>query len=181
MTRTTDKLTRAGMPRRNGATLKWSAAEYVPKKRWWWYVALGWIGLTLTLLFLALGEWSIAAVTAAATLALIIMYAVKPRVWNYKLTEKALMVGKMNWPLQRFRAFTIEKISAGKGRESNVSLVLIPRARFRPAVDIYLTGDEGIDIQIVAALERFLPYDEATIFQTWVRLIDRLARLLKLA
>lgn len=182
MTRTTtDKPMSARMPRQNGAPLKWSATEYVPKKRWWWYVALGWIGLTLTLLFLAWGEWSIAAVTAAATLALIVMYGVKPRVWDYTLTKKELTVGNMTWPLEQFRAFTIEEIPQGKNCMPVFVLILLPRGRLARTRDIYLTGDFDTDTRIGEGLAIDLPFDEVEHYQRAERMLIRFGRWLRLS
>lgn len=181
-TRTTiDKTTAEKKSRKNGASLKWSALEYVPKKRWWWFVALGWIGLTLTFLFLAWGEWSIAAVTSAATVTLIVMYSGKPRVWDYTLTKKELTVGKMTWTLKQFRAFTIEEISQGKNRESVFVLVLLPQGRFARARDVYLTGDLAVDARISDTLSTELPFDEAERYQRTERLLNRAGRWLKLS
>ena len=151
--------------------LRWIATEYVPKKRWWWYVVLGWIGLTLTFLFLALGEWSIAAVASAAALALIVMYAVKPRVWHYTLSKTMLTVGKLTWPLEQFRAFTLEEISQGKNRKPVLVLILLPRGRFAGTRDVYLTGDFDFDSQITERLAADLPFDEAEQYQTFARIL----------
>lgn len=40
--------------------LEWEATEYVPKRRWWWYLALGFLTFEATLILYAYGNWSAA-------------------------------------------------------------------------------------------------------------------------
>ena len=176
-------------PKKIGSTgpalpYRWSAAEYVPRKRWWWFIGLGYIVFALTFLLVALGNWSAAALTVVLGIAFFVLYIPKPRVWKYELTRKELRVTgngkKLTWPLDGFRAFTVEEIQRGKNLEPFVSLLLLPRRRLQPARDLYLTGELEHDIEIAEALASVLPYDEATSYRTGVRFIDWLARIVRL-
>jgi hypothetical protein len=159
----------------------WSATEYAPRKRWWWFVALTLIAGWLSLLAIAFQDWFILAVIVSATGAFFVMYLPKPKVWRYQLTDQELHVGERIWPIGDFRAFTIETVAQRKGRDPYELVVLLPRSRFKPARDVYLTGDMAIDALVAGAFGAALPFDEAWDYRQHARLIDRLARRLGLS
>lgn len=163
--------------------LTWSATEYVPKKRWSWYVTFGYITATITLLLLAAGNWSAAMVTFAIGATIFVMYLAKPRLWSYSLESRHLVItsGKRNLrlPLTEYRAFTTEEIR-GSDRKSYVLIVLLPRGRFTVSRDVYLTGDDTKNLQIAEALNGLVAFDEEPPYHFSTKTIDRLARWLRL-
>jgi hypothetical protein len=104
----------------------------------------------------------------------------KPKTWQSELTGEELRVDQMVWRVTDFRAFTIQENVTAKSAGTSQLIVLIPRRRFQPSRDIYLTGNHDQDGLIAAALETVLPYDPATGFAFLMRVIDRLARALRL-
>jgi hypothetical protein len=164
--------------------LAWSATEYVPRKRWWWFVTFGYITLSIMFLLLAAGNWSAGLLTGVLGVAVMVMYLAKPRVWNYQLTPKTLTAearGKrLSWPLEQFRAFTVEEIPQGKKHEPYVLIVLYPEGRFKPSRDVYLTDDVEYNYKIAEALDQVIPYEDVPGGSLSARILDRLARTLRL-
>ena len=164
--------------------LSWSATEYVPRKRWWWYPILGWVVMILTSVLLAAGNWSAAALTLAAGGALVLMYLAKSRVWHYTLTpdELQLSSGKKRrvWPVAEFRGFTTELIYEGKRRAPYELLLLLPRSRFGLLRDVYLP--EGLEprIAIAQALDGVIPFVEELPGRRGGYILTQIARVLRL-
>ncbi len=163
--------------------LTWSATEYVPKKRWWWYVAFSYVVATVALLLLAFGNWSAAMVAFVIGVTIVVLYLAKPRVWTYTLESEQLVItsGKrtLRLALEQFRAFTTE-IVPQRGREAYVLIVLLPRGRFTASKDIYLSGDDAKDLAIAEALNLMVPFEEEPTYEASTRLLDRLARWLRI-
>lgn len=160
-----------------GAALpfSWSAVEYVPKKRWWWFVGLTLVAAWLSLLALATEEWFVLAVIVVAAIALIVSYGRKPRTIDYALTKTTLKVGPMMWRLEEFKTIAVEMIPLRDGSTVEV-LVLIPSRRFRRAQDVYLPGDVETAESIIDRFATLLPVT-ADVSRP---LIDRIARWLRL-
>ncbi|MCU1580019.1 MAG: hypothetical protein JWP19_2223 [Rhodoglobus sp.] len=169
-----------GSDARTALPLTWTATEYVPRKRWCWYVGLGLVATGLAIFAIAIQEWFVLAVIIAATATIFVTYLAKPKAWRYKLTATVLQVGEQVWQLKDYRAFTVEELNQGKRREPYTLIALLPKARFKPARDIYLPGDQVLDLEIVEALRQVLRYEEARSYRRRVGIIDRVARLLRL-
>lgn len=175
--------------RKNGSAgavlpLRWSALEFAPKKRWWWFVGLAAVSLWLCGLALAFQIWSLLAVIVATTLVFFVVYLSTPRVWRYALTKRELRVESgdktLAFRLELYRAFAIEEISRGRGSDPYELLVLLPRGRFQPARDVYLTEDVERNLMIVEGLRSVLAYDEARSYQQNEGFLNRLARFLRI-
>lgn len=165
----------------------WTATEYGPRHRWWWYPVLGYIALVLALGLFLYGNWSTAILTIVLTVALMMFAAMKPRIWHYVLTADQIAITlphrprfNRTHPVERFRSFTIQEMTGSKREPATSLLVLLPRRWFATELDIFLTGDEKADLAIAAAIETVLPYDEAPSYQATERVFNRLARWLRL-
>lgn len=164
--------------------LRWSATEYAPQKRWWWFVGLSVVSLWLCGLALALQIWSLLAVIIATTLVFFVMYTAKPRVWDYELTKKEIRISsgtkKLMLPLAKFRAFTVEELPRAQGSKICELIVLLPCGRLRPASDVYLTDNVERNMMIVEGLTSTLAYDEAQSYLRNERYLNRFVRFLRI-
>ena len=167
---------RAGLP------LIWRATEYVPRKRWWWFLAFGYMVLAVTSLLFAFGNWSAGLLAFVIGIAVFRWYLPKPRDFDYTLTSDTVSISGTNiaWPLDRYRAFIAETIPQGSGRDPVELIVLIPKARFGAARDVYLPDDPTLRTQLWESFVAVLHYDETLTKVRPSRVIDRLARVFRL-
>lgn len=150
-------------------SLKWTALDKAPTKRWWWYVGFVAGSLWLGLLLIALHLWTGLAVLVAVVATVLVVYRWKPREIDVRLDAKNVVINGQAFPLKDYKSFRIE----GEGEQ--VSIVLAPRKFLRLPVVITPSGDDNLDEKILAHLEKRLPYVDA---QPGV--LDRMARWLRL-
>lgn len=160
----------------------WTATEYAPRKRWWWFLAFGYIVLAVTSLLFAFGNWSAGLLAFVIGIAVFRWYLPKPRQFEFILTRDAISISgtKITWPLGRYRAFIVEQIPQRSGRDPFELVVLIPKGRFGTAKDMYLPDDVTVRTHLFETLTTVLPYDETLTNERPGRAIDRMARMLRL-
>lgn len=143
------------------APLRWRATEYAPRKSWWWFVLTGLLGLWLTVFLFAIADWSLACVALVTTIAIFRWYVPRPRTFEFELTERALRIdgGRIQRRLEGYRAIAFERIPQRKHRPPFELIVLLPRARFSAALDVYLPDDDAQAHRIAEKLAETLPLD----------------------
>lgn len=174
--------------KKQAAPLEWTAKEYSPRHRWWWFIVIALVGLYLTLLLLFAGNWSAAALALVITLSLIVFGLTRPGEWHYRLDDDKLVVEgtartrsiRIEWKLADQAAFTRELIQR-RNAEPFELLVLLGRGRLAWPHDVYLTGDPATDEHIVNRLEKTVPRSEAAPFHSASRNLQVLARWLRIS
>lgn len=161
--------------------LTWQATEPERRPRWWWYAGIAIVGAWLTLVSAGLGEWSIALLAAVTTVTILTVHARRPRRFNYRLSAEQLMVNdRSSLDLARYRAFTLRQYPATARDQAHTVVVLIPNRRGLITREIYLTGVSATDTHITDTLVRLMPRDDSEAQPFYVRIIDKLARWLRL-
>lgn len=146
------------------APLEWQSTEYVPKRRWWWYMVLGYVTLAATLVLYAYGNWSAALLALVTGTGIIALHAVKARPWHYRLDGSILTLtlrsSTSELQLESYRAFTIiETVTDVKAGTFVVSIVLLPKRRFGIARDIFLTGDDSTDVRVARRFANHISFE----------------------
>ncbi|TQO19696.1 hypothetical protein FB472_1269 [Rhodoglobus vestalii] len=167
---------------RDSVTLpvQWTATEYVPRKRWWWFIGLVLVAAWFSLLMIALREWSVLAFIVAATLTMLVTYVPRARDQKWTLKMTSLSVDKTTVQLENYRAFTIEELPGTKAIAPRPSITLLPMRRLGWPFSVYLPASEETTAGIIEALEVVLPYNDAVSYQTSTRILQRLTRWLRL-
>lgn len=160
--------------------VQWTATEYVPRKRWWWFIGLVLIAGWFSLLIIALREWYVLAFIIAATLTIFVVYLPRARDQKWTLKTSSLTVDKTTIQLENYRAFTIEELPGTKAIAPRPSITLLPMRRLGWPFPVYLPASETTTAGIIEALEVVLPYNDAVSYQTSTRILQRLTRWLRL-
>lgn len=168
--------------------LNWITEIAHTSHRWWWYLVIGWIGWTLSLLLLASSNWSAALVVAVATIGLLVINTGKPRTWKVTIREGIIAIERVGErqrhyeiPLDRYRGFTVVDMPKGKRDEPQKAIALLPRRRIGRAQLIVLPHDTHEADMIVQLLTDQTPYETAESFRRVDRLLDRATRWLGLS
>src|SRR5690606_1690795 len=66
------------------------AVEYVPRLRWWTFVAIGWFAVPLALILVVYNNVLGAVLTILIAVTWFVVYLPKPRTWNYTLKGNTL-------------------------------------------------------------------------------------------
>lgn len=156
--------------------LTWTAREYVPRKRWWWFVGLAMIALWFSLLLIVLREWYVLAFVLTATVTLFVLYLPKPRLQTWTLDGTRLTVDKTVIKLENYRAFTIEELPETKTTSARSSITLLPKRRLGWPFPVYLPHKSDLDASIMDSFGQVLPYSEADQYQTFTRMLNHIAR-----
>lgn len=167
------------------ASLEWQATEYVPKRRWWWYLALGYITLAATLVLYGYGNWSAAILALVTGIGIIALHTVKARPWHYRLDGSTLTLRLRNSTselnLENYHAFTIiETVTDSETEAFVTSIVLLPKKRLGVARDIFLTGDSETDTRIARRLDEVLLFEAEPSFATVERVLTWATRALRI-
>lgn len=145
------------------SALTWSAAEYVPHRRWWWFVTVAWLTLTLSPLAFVIGSWPAALLTLLIGVACFALYLPKPRVWQYRLEGKTLTARfdrdhlpdiELLTDLDDYRAFSFEHRVVRKNNPPLTFVVLLPKRRLGLTRDIYLPEEEEKAMSIIDRVNR---------------------------
>ena len=160
--------------------LTWIGTEYVPHKRWWWYIGFTIVMIWLSALLMLLHEWYTLALVVTATVTVFVMYLPKPRKQQWSLDGTTLTVDKTAIQLQKYRAFTLEELPATKTVSPRMTITLLPKRRFGWAFPVYLPDSEERAADIADQLESTLPFDDAAGYLSRTRQLNRLVRWLRL-
>ena len=104
-------------------SLKWTALDKAPTKRWWWYGGFIVIGLWFILLLTMLQQWTTVAVAVAVMAAFLVVYLWRPHLASMTLDAKNIVVNGQTFPIERFSSFRID----GEGEQTR--FVLVPKKR----------------------------------------------------
>lgn len=153
-----------------GGVIEWQAKEYITAERNpLWYIGLGvFVVVTIILDYFFLKTLftvSILAIVIAAVL--VVMQVRPPRMINYRLDDKGLLVDDQLYPLSDYRAFGV----LHDGKENSIHL--IPVKRFRPSLQVYFPLDAGE--ALVDSLGARLPMEELQL-----DFVDRIVRFFRL-
>lgn len=167
------------------AALEWQATEYVPKRRWWWYMVLGYVTVAATLVLYAYGNWSAALLALVTGVGIIALHAVKARPWHYCLDGATLTLklrtSTSDLMLESYRAFTIiETLTDVKTGKFVASIVLLPKRRFGIAQDIFLTGDDATDVRIARRFASVISFEVEPTFAKVERVLAWTTRTLRI-
>lgn len=160
--------------------LNWTATEYVPRKRWWWFLGFALIMFWLAGAMTLLHDWYALALVITVTITVFVLYLPKPRRQHWSLDKATLTVNGTVIHLENYRAFTIEELPGTKTVPPRLSLTLLPKRRFGWAIPIYLPDDDETGMLITESLELSVPYSDAASYQAFTRQINRLVRWLRL-
>ncbi len=137
----------AGQP----AELEWTASEFIQhSKSATWYVALGLVGLVVTV-----GAYLVSQhiVVAILVLAIIVIFGVAanrpPRVLTYRIVPSGVFVGAQFYPFSEYKSFSV----VDEGAFSNITFW--PMKRFGFPVGLYY--DPSQEERIIATLANHLP------------------------
>ncbi len=157
------------MTKKAEAAINWSAKEYIPRdKNTSWYVWLVLIALVLVGLSVWLQWWTFTVVVVLGTMALVVGYTNRaPRELHYSLNNQGIVEGNKLYNYEDFRAFGVLKT------DENFSIMLTPRKRFLPRVEIFFPQEQGE--AIVDALGARLPMEEVKL-----DFLDKIVKFLKI-
>lgn len=161
-------------------SIVWTAVESGPHKRWWWYVGFSAVMIWIILFLFLISDWFLLACAATAYIAALVTYSKPPKKVDYVLNDQALTADNQELSFQDFRAFTVETAKAKDTNEIPVAIQLLPKRRIALAVVVILPDDAEEIEYIITAIGKRLQYDEAQGFLNSVRLLDRIARWLRL-
>lgn len=137
---------RKGSTARAALPLEWDAVEYVPRQRWWVFVAIGWFAIPAAAMLLAYGNWSAALLAIVAAVTWFVVYLPTPKTWHYELNGSALTAlrerhrgraDEVTLDLHDYRAVTTKVMRVRARAGGAEHFVLVPRQRFAMAKDIY--------------------------------------------
>jgi hypothetical protein len=168
--------------------LEWTAIEYQPRRRWWWYAIVGYLSLTIAALSLVAGDWLLAILALLIGVALFRWNLVKPRRWRYGLDGSALTITgrgvQFTRDLTAYRSLYIDTYGVGIGWPSTRA-VLLPKARFQSEFDVYMPevhSDADVDREWEAfrGLTRVVPEDKQLTAEPPRKALRTLVRWLRL-
>ncbi len=149
--------------------VRWQAAEYIHRdKDAVWYIVFTVVVLVLMALAFFLFKSITFVILIPVMAAALVVYSRRPPVQlEYTLSRKGLHVNDRLYEYDQFKEFGLLH-----GDDQN-SILLVPRARFKPGVTIYFPDEVGE--AVVDMLAARLPMHEAQI-----DLIDRLIKKLRI-
>ena len=116
----------------------WEAKEYIQRKRnAGWYVAIIVVVLGLTALGVWLKQWTFIPIPIVGAAALILMAVRPPRTLKYELGPEGLKEGNNLYKYEDFKSFGVVK------NGEIFSIVMTPKKRFSPRVEIYFPQEQG--------------------------------------
>ncbi|MGO4858946.1 hypothetical protein [Arthrobacter sp. 2MCAF14] len=171
----------SGVDLKSRLPMTWQTTEDIPRKHWWWFAIVGYVGIAGVALALELHAWSVAAVFIAAATGLIVTYARKPRTLTCILGKDSLTIDEKALDLNDYRAFTIAETLTGRNTPTRSLIVLLPKKRLGLALELSLTDDDQQNLVIAEAFQETMPFDEALSYQTTQRVLSRIAKWLRLS
>lgn len=163
--------------------ISWSAEIAHTRHRWWWYVVVGWIGLSGTLVALALQSWTVAGVIAMGAIALIVINVGRPRTWNVEITKKHVALSRPDRPrfdyqllLEHYRGFTVADMPQGKRDQPQRAIALLPVRRLGRSQLLVLPYDEHEADMVIHQVSDLIPYDPAESFSRLDRALEHAGR-----
>ncbi|WP_437770485.1 hypothetical protein [Arthrobacter sp. KNU40] len=171
----------SGVDLKSRLPMTWQTTEDIPRKHWWWFAVVGYVGIAGVAIALELHAWSVAAVFIAATTGLIVTYARKPRTLTYTLNKDTLTIEKNAFDLNDYRAFTIGETLPGRNSPARFLLVLLPKKRLGLALELTLTDDDQQNLNVAEAFQEIMRFDEALSYRTTQRVLSRIAKWLRLS
>jgi hypothetical protein len=126
----------------------WTATEAVPRPRWWLFVIVGYFGPVLTVIFLIVGNWSVALLLAVFTVLFFIVYLPRPKVWTYGLVGTTLTATREHRrgnadektiDLTQYHSIDVRPLTSRRcADQSQLVLTLWPKKRFASDIDVYV-------------------------------------------
>lgn len=134
----------------------WTASEYIAHhKGWLWYVTLAFGAIaSAVLVYLFTREYLSAGVIIFVAILFGVAAGRKPRVLEYELNDKGLIISEKFYPYTDFKSFTVAAENAF------TSVNLLPLKRFMPSLTIYLPPEE--QKRILDVLSGHLPLEQHT-------------------
>lgn len=178
-------------PKRTGAkspALTWTAEIAHSHHRWWWYLAISWIGWTLSLVLFAYGNWSAALVTAVAAVGLVVINIGGPRKWRVTVDGNTITIKRPDndrfhytRPLNKFRAFTVVQMPATKRDRAQSAIALLARRPLGGTRLLVLPYDAQESDIIIERLNTYISYEPEADFKRSDVVLSRFARWLGLS
>jgi hypothetical protein len=131
----------------------WEASEYIHRsKDATWAVGFGLVVLAVLAVVLWLQEWIFAGLVVAMAGAMGYFAFRPPQIKHYTLSHEGLKVDNNMYYLNDYRAFGI------LAEDAFYSAVLLPTARFKPALTVYFAESDGE--KIINILGAHLPVED---------------------
>lgn len=136
------------------AHVTWEASEYIHRaKDTLWAIMFGLVVVAVLGLSIFLQAWTFAGLVLAMSIAFGVFAFRKPKVKHYNLTRSGLDIDGKFYPMELFRAFSIQT------EDAFFSIILTPVKRFMPAIIMYFSEDDGPEI--IDILGDALPLEDA--------------------
>lgn len=187
----TTKTTKAKASTLTGSKNKeitWSADIAHTRHHWWWYLAIVWVGWTLSLVLIAFGNWSAALVTAVAAVGLVVINVGGPRKWRVTVDGTTVIIKRpgndrfrYTRSLDKFRAFTVVQMPATKRDREQSAIALLARRRLGGAQLLVLPYDTQESSNIIERLSTYISYEPDASFGRSDLVLSRVARWLGLS
>ncbi|UVJ38036.1 hypothetical protein [Arthrobacter sp. CJ23] len=161
--------------------LAWTTLDEGRPRRWWWYASICVVGLYAAGLSALLGNWTFTAVIIVAIVGIFTIDRRYSEPFTYRLTKDGVSEGTVTYALASYRAFTLSEEYGRDGVSAGPVIFLLPAKRFRPALELGLTGDEQTNLEIVESLSTLLPLDEDESFGGAMRILSRMAKWLRIS
>ncbi len=159
----------------------WEAKEIGLHKRWRWFIGFSLILIWLVCILILLRAWVELAVTLVAAVAIFVTYARKPYTLTYCLDTTRLVVRKNTFLLKNYRAFTlIEELPTKKDIALSTTVMLLPKQRFGLPVVFALPESDKEAEEMFGILTRVLSFDDAKDYRLGLRVLDHMAKWLRL-
>ena len=118
-----------------------------------WFLALGAAGVVLVAFCVLVLKDLIAAVgSLVMVVAIGVVAGRSPRTLRYVVDDQGVHVGDRLFGYEQFQSFSVQP------EDGVPSVVLMPRARFKPSLTVYFSKEDGE--KIVDTLGNYLPMEE---------------------
>lgn len=158
--------------------LAWTTEIAHTRHRWWWYVVISWAGLTFSLFAATEGAWDIAAIVLVGAIGLIVINVGKPRIWKVTIDKTTIHIARPRHerfryerPIDRYRAFTVVDMPAGKRDQPQRAIALLDRKKLGRAQLLVLPIDEHEADMLIQQFTDYLPYEADAAFSRGDRVV----------
>lgn len=163
---------------KHNVSVTWTVTESSPHKCLW-YIGFCAIAIWIMLFILLAKDWVLLICIFTASLALIITYLKIPAKSDCQLNYDTITINKQVLKLNDYFAYTIAATRVSK-TDTQAVVLLLPKQRLRLACQVNLPDDPDKMEEVLNALNKVLPFDEAKRFLMHYRILDYITSLLRL-